>query len=92
MKNTLLNWIKNDWKNNRFRLVCETIGSLCFIAIYILLAWYGDAVSVFTIFVVQIIGSSFHIINAWLRSSVNLIALNMIVISIAVFGIIKMFI
>ena len=70
-----LNWLKDDWKNNRFRLFCETIGSICFIAIYVLMAWYGEAVSILTIF---------------LRNSVNLIALNCIVIAIALFGIAKM--
>ena len=35
------NWIVNDWKYNRFRLFCETIGSMCFILIYLLMAWYG---------------------------------------------------
>ena len=81
------NWLVNDWKYNRFRLICETLGSLCFISIYILMAWYGDSVSIFTIFVVQIVGSSLHIINAYMRNSVNLIVLNVVVITIAIFGI-----
>ena len=81
------NWLMEDWKHNRFRLFCETIGSLCFISIYILLAWYGDSASVLTIFLIQIVGSTLHIINAYLRNSINLIALNVIVITIAVIGI-----
>jgi len=85
------NWLVDDWKNNRFRLFCETIGSLCFIGIYIMMAWYGDGVSILTIFLVQIVGSSLHIINAYLRNSVNLIVLNAVVIAIAIFGIGRMF-
>ena len=85
------NWLLDDWKNNRFRLFCETIGSLCFIGIYVMMAWYGDSVSIFAIFVVQIVGSSLHIINAYMRNSVNLIVLNVVVIAIAIFGIGRMF-
>jgi hypothetical protein len=85
------NWLIDDWKNNRFRLFCETIGSLCFISIYVLMAWYGDAVSILTIFIVQIFGSSLHIINAYMRNSANLIILNVVVITIAIFGIGRMF-
>jgi hypothetical protein len=85
------NWLADDWKNNRFRFFCETIGSLCFISIYVLMAWYGDGVSILTIFLVQIVGSSLHIINAYLRNSVNLIVLNAVVIAIAIFGIGRMF-
>ena len=81
------NWLIDDWKNNRFRLFCETIGSLCFISIYVLMAWYGDDVSILKIFLIQLVGSTLHIINAYLRSSVNLIVLNVIVIMIAIFGI-----
>ena len=44
--NKIINWLKDDWKNNRFRLFCETIGSLGFISIYVLMAWYGDSVSI----------------------------------------------
>jgi len=77
----------DDWENNRFRLFCETIGSLCFISIYVLMAWYGDDVSILKIFLIQLVGSTLHIINAYLRSSVNLIVLNVIVIMIAIFGI-----
>ena len=84
------NWLVDDWKNNRFRLFCETIGSLCFISIYVLMAWYGDDVCITTIFLIQLVGSSLHIINAYLRSSVNLIVLNSIVILIALFGLGKM--
>ena len=83
MKNCLI----EDWKHNMFRLFCETIGSLCFISIYVLLAWYGDSASVLTIFLIQIVGSTLHIINAYLRNSVNLIILNIVVITIAIFGI-----
>ena len=81
------NWLIDDWKYNRFRLFCETIGSLCFISIYVLLAWYGDSASILTIFLIQIVGSTLHIINAYLRNSINLIALNVIVIIIAIIGI-----
>ena len=85
----MINWIKSDWKHNRFRLICETLGSVCFISIYIILAWYGDSASVLPIFLIQIAGSTFHIINAYLRNSVNLIGLNVIVIIIAMFGIMR---
>ena len=81
------NWLIDDWKYNRFRLFCETIGSLCFISIYVLLAWYGDSASILTIFLIQIVCSTLHIINAYLRNSINLIVLNVIVITIAVIGI-----
>ena len=84
------NWIVNDWKYNRFRLFCETLGSMCFILIYLLMAWYGDDVCVTTIFLIQLLGSSLHIINAYLRNTVNLILLNVIVIVIALFGLAKM--
>ncbi len=80
-------WLIDDWKNHRFRLFCETIGSLCFISIYVLMAWYGDDVSILKIFLIQLVGSTLHIINAYLRSSVNLIVLNVIVIMIAIFGV-----
>tara|TARA_B110001454_G_C12500596_1_gene342529 strand:- start:317 stop:583 length:267 start_codon:yes stop_codon:yes gene_type:complete len=86
------NWLVNDWKYNRFRLICETLGSLCFISIYILMAWYGDDVSILDIFLIQLVGSSLHIINAYMRNSVNLIVLNVVVILIAIFGIGRMFI
>ena len=85
----MIKWIKSDWNHNRFRLICETLGSVCFISIYIILAWYGDSASVLPIFLIQIAGSTFHIINAYLRSSVNLIVLNVIVIVIAMFGIMR---
>ena len=52
------NWLVDDWKNNRFRLVCETLGSLAFILIYLLMAWYGDDVCITTIFLIQLVGSS----------------------------------
>ena len=81
------NWLIDDWKHNRFRLICETLGSLCFISIYVLLAWYGDSASILTVFMIQIVGSTLHIINAYLRNSVNLIILNIVVITIAIFGI-----
>ena len=81
------NWLIDDWKNNRFRLICETLGSLCFISIYVLLAWYGDSASILIVFMIQLVGSSLHIINAYLRNSVNLIILNLVVITIAIFGI-----
>ena len=81
------NWLIDDWKHNRFRLICETLGSLCFISIYVLLAWYGDSASILIVFMIQLVGSSLHIINAYLRNSVNLIILNLIVIIIAIIGI-----
>ena len=84
------NWLIDDWKNNRFRLFCETVGSLCFIMIYLLMAYYGDDVCITTIFLIQLVGSSLHIINAYLRSSVNLIMLNVIVIIIALVGLANM--
>ena len=80
-------WLIDDWKHNRFRLICETLGSLCFISIYVLLAWYGDSASILIVFMIQLVGSSLHIINAYLRNSVNLIVLNLIVIIIAIIGI-----
>ena len=84
------NWLIDDWKNNRFRLFCETAGSLCFILIYLLMAYYGDDVCITTIFLIQLAGSSLHIINAYLRNSVNLIMLNAIVIIIALVGLANM--
>jgi peptidoglycan biosynthesis protein MviN/MurJ (putative lipid II flippase) len=54
------------------------------------MAWYGDDVCITTIFLIQLVGSSLHIINAYMRSSVNLIMLNTIVILIALFGLGKM--
>ena len=86
----MISWIKDDWQNNRFRLICETVGSLCFISIYVLLAWYGDSTTVLYIFFIQIVGAGLHIINAYMRNSVNLISLNLIVISIAIVGIVRM--
>jgi hypothetical protein len=83
-------WLIDDWKNNRFRLFCETVGSLCFILIYLLMAYYGDDASITTIFLIQLVGSSLHIINAYLRNSVNLIMLNAIVIIIALVGLANM--
>lgn len=83
-------WLAVDWRYNRFRLICETLGSLAFILIYLLMAWYGDDVCVTTIFIIQLVGSTLHIINAYLRNSVNLILLNSIVIVIALFGLAKM--
>ena len=83
-------WLVVDWKYNRFRLICETLGSLAFILIYLLMAWYGDDVCITTIFLIQLVGSTLHIINAYLRSSVNLILLNSIVIIIALGGLAKM--
>ena len=83
-------WLITDWKYNRFRLFCETIGSLCFILIYLLMAWYGDDVCITTIFLIQLIGSTLHIINAYMRKSLNLLLLNSIVIVIALFGLAKM--
>ena len=84
------NWLIDDWKNNRFRLFCETVGSLCFILIYLLMAYYGDDASITTIFLIQLVGSSLHIVNAYLRNSVNLIMLNAIVIIIALVGLANM--
>ena len=84
------NWLIDDWKNNRFRLFCETVGSLCFILIYLLMAYYGDDVCITTIFLIQLVGSSLHIVNAYLRNSVNLIMLNAIVIIIALVGLANM--
>ena len=84
------NWLIDDWKNNRFRLFCETVGSLCFILIYLLMAYYGDDASITTIFLIQLVGSSLHIVNAYLRSSANLIMLNSVVIIIALVGLANM--
>jgi hypothetical protein len=84
------NWLVDDWKNNRFRLFCETIGSLAFILIYLLMAYYGDDFCITTIFLIQLVGSSLHIVNAYLRNSVNLIMLNAIVIIIALVGLANM--
>ncbi len=90
MLSSFKSWIVNDWKYNRFRLFCESLGSLAFILIYVLMAWYGDDVCITTIFLIQLVGSTLHIINAYLRNSVNLILLNSIVIIIALFGLAKM--
>jgi hypothetical protein len=83
-------WLVDDWKNNRFRLFCETIGSLCFIMIYLLMAYYGEDASITTIFLIQLVGSSLHIVNAYLRNSANLIMLNSVVIIIALVGLANM--
>ena len=83
-------WLIDDWKNNRFRLFCETVGSLCFVLIYLLMAYYGDDVCITTIFLIQLVGSSLHIVNAYLRSSANLIMLNSVVIIIALVGLANM--
>ena len=90
MLGSFKSWLVNDWKYNRFRLFCESLGSLAFILIYVLMAWYGDDVCITTIFLIQLVGSTLHIINAYLRNSVNLILLNSIVIIIALFGLAKM--
>ena len=90
MLSSFKSWIVNDWKYNRFRLFCESLGSLAFILIYVLMAWYGDDVCITTIFLIQLVGSTLHIIKAYLRNSVNLILLNSIVIIIALFGLAKM--
>ena len=90
MLSSFKSWLVNDWKYNRFRLFCESLGSLAFILIYLLMAWYGDDVCITTIFLIQLVGSTLHIINAYMRNSVNLILLNSIVIIIALFGLAKM--
>jgi peptidoglycan biosynthesis protein MviN/MurJ (putative lipid II flippase) len=84
-------WLDDDWKYNRFRLIIETSGAICFISVYVILAWFGDDASVFTIFLLTLAGASLHTINAYLRQSINLILLNIIVICVTLFGIYKMF-
>ena len=54
------------------------------------MAWYGDDVCITTIFIIQLVGSTLHIINAYMRKSLNLLLLNSIVIVIALFGLTKM--
>ena len=83
-------WLKEDWRHNRFRLVVETTGALCFISVYGVLAWLGDNASGFTVFLLTLAGASLHTINAYLRQSINLILLNIIVICVTLFGITKM--
>ena len=84
-------WLKEDWRHNRFRLVVATTGALCFISVYVVLAWVGDDASVFTVFLLTLAGATLHTINAYLRHSINLIMLNIIVICVTLFGIFKMF-
>ena len=83
-------WLKDDWKNNRLRLIIETAGALCFISVYVVLAWFGDNASVMLIFLLTIAGASLHTVNAYLRQSINLVVLNIIVVCITLFGIYKM--
>jgi peptidoglycan biosynthesis protein MviN/MurJ (putative lipid II flippase) len=85
-------WLKDDWEHNRFRLIIETTGALCFILVYVILAWYGDDAPVSIIFLLTLAGASLHTINAYLRESINLILLNIIVICLTLFGIYKMFV
>ena len=83
-------WLKEDWRHNRFRLIIETAGAFCFISVYVVLAWFGDDASVFTVFLLRLAGAFLHTINAYLRQSINLIMLNIIVICVTLFGIFKM--
>lgn len=84
-------WLTDDWENNRFRLIVETAGALCFISVYLILAWFGDDAPVSIVFLFTLAGASLHTINAYLRESINLILLNIIVICLTLFGIYKMF-
>lgn len=83
-------WLKDDWEHNRVRLVIETAGALCFISVYVVLAWFGEDAKVMLIFLLTIAGATLHTVNAYLRQSINLILLNIIVICITLFGIYKM--
>ena len=86
----MIGWVVKDWKQNRFRLVCETFGSLCFLIALGLMSWYGDDVSVKNVLTIQVLGGSFHAINAYLRKSLNLLVLNVIVNLMCISGLIKM--
>jgi peptidoglycan biosynthesis protein MviN/MurJ (putative lipid II flippase) len=84
-------WLIEDWTYNRFRLVVETLGACCFISVYLIMAWFGDNSPIFVIFLFTLAGALLHTINAYLRQSINLIILNIIVICITLGGIFKMF-
>ena len=83
-------WLKDDWEHNRLRLLIETTGALCFISVYIVLAWYGDDANVMTIFLLTLAGALLHSVNAYMRQSINLVVLNIIVVCVTLFGIYKM--
>ncbi len=83
-------WLKDDWENNRVRLVIETAGALCFISVYVVLAWFGDDAKVMLVFLLTLAGSLLHSVNAYMRQSINLVVLNIIVICVTLFGIYKM--
>ena len=54
-------WLKDDWENNRVRLVIETAGALCFISVYVVLAWFGDDAKVMLVFLLTLAGSLLHL-------------------------------
>lgn len=85
-------WLIEDWEQNRFRLVVETTGALCFISVYVILAWHGDDAPVSLVFLFTLSGALLHTINAYLRQSINLLVLNIIVVAITLSGIFKMFV
>ena len=80
----------NDWQDHRFRLIVETVGACCFISVYLIMAWFGDDTPVFIVFLFTLSGALLHSINAYLRKSINLLLLNIIVVCITLFGIAKM--
>jgi hypothetical protein len=84
-------WLKEDWTHHRFRLIVETAGAFCFICVYLIMAWMGDDSPISIIFLFTLAGALLHTINAYLRQSINLIILNIIVICITLAGIFKMF-
>ena len=56
-------WLKDDWEHNRVRLVIETAGALCFISVYVVLAWFGEDAKVMLIFLLTIAGATLHTVN-----------------------------
>ncbi len=81
----------DDWQGHRFRLIVETVGACCFISVYLIMAWFGDNTPIFIVFLFTLSGALLHSINAYLRKSINLLLLNIIVVCITLFGIAKMF-
>jgi peptidoglycan biosynthesis protein MviN/MurJ (putative lipid II flippase) len=83
-------WLVDDWQDNRFRLIVETAGACCFISVYLIMAWFGDNTPIFVVFLFTLSGALLHSINAYLRKSINLLLLNIIVVCITIFGMAKM--
>lgn len=86
----MINWLSDDWQNNRFRLIAETLGSLCFLSLMMYIAIKGNDTDAMVVFILQIAGSGLHGINSYMRNSANLFALNVVGGAIGLFGIINL--